>query len=53
LLSERTEPRSTLLVEPENVAAQRAYAEWGWEKVGRLRPGWDEAPTYDVLIRAR
>ncbi|MGH3571948.1 MAG: GNAT family N-acetyltransferase [Pseudonocardiaceae bacterium] len=50
LLSGRTESRATLLVEPENATAYRAYLHWGWRKVAQLRPGWNHAPTFDVLI---
>lgn len=50
LLSARTESRATLLVEPENTRAYRAYAHWGWRKIAQLRPGWDNAPLFDVLI---
>jgi GNAT superfamily N-acetyltransferase len=50
LLSARTESRATLLVEPENTRAYRAYVHWGWRKVTQLRPGWDDAPLFDVLI---
>jgi GNAT superfamily N-acetyltransferase len=50
LLLARTESRATLLVEPENVIAYRAYLHWGWRKVAQSRPGWDHAPTFDVLI---
>lgn len=50
LLSARPESRATLLVEPENTRAYRAYLHWGWRKVAQLRPGWDNAPTFDVLI---
>jgi GNAT superfamily N-acetyltransferase len=50
LLSIRPESRASLLVEPENTRAYRAYLHWGWRKVARLRPGWDDAPTFDVLI---
>ncbi len=50
LLSTRTESRATLLAEPENTMAYRAYLNWGWRKVAQLRPGWDNAPTFDVLI---
>jgi GNAT superfamily N-acetyltransferase len=51
LLSNRTEQRATLLVEPDNEAAYRAYLHWGWRKVAQLRPGWPDAPIFDVLIR--
>lgn len=50
LLHGRMEQRATLLVEPDNVAARRAYLHWGWRKVAQLRPGWDHAPLFDVLI---
>ena len=50
LLSTRSESRAVLLVEPDNTRAYRAYLHWGWSKVTQLRPGWDNAPTFDVLI---
>jgi GNAT superfamily N-acetyltransferase len=50
LLSVRPEVRASLLVEPENTRAYRAYLHWGWRKIGQLRPGWNDAPTFDVLL---
>jgi GNAT superfamily N-acetyltransferase len=50
-LAGRPEPRATLLVEPGNDPANDAYASWGWHTVAQLRPSWDNAPLYDVLIR--
>lgn len=50
LLLGRAEQRATLLVEPDNVNARRAYLHWGWRKVAQLRPRWDHAPLFDVLI---
>jgi GNAT superfamily N-acetyltransferase len=50
LLSKRTEQRATLLVEPDNTRAYRAYLHWGWRKVAQLRPGWPDAPIFDVLV---
>lgn len=50
LLSTRLEKRATLLVEPDNTSAYRAYERWGWRKVNQLRPGWPDAPVWDVLI---
>ncbi|MGH3933965.1 MAG: GNAT family N-acetyltransferase [Pseudonocardiaceae bacterium] len=50
LLRGREEQRATLLVPPNNVNARRTYLHWGWRKVAQLRPGWDHAPLYDVLI---
>lgn len=52
LIEGRTEERATLLVEPENAAAQAAYGSWGWTKVNRLHPDWGDiqAPVYDVMM---
>jgi GNAT superfamily N-acetyltransferase len=50
LLLGREEQRATLLVEPDNVHARRAYLHWGWRKVAQLRPAWNHAPLFDVLI---
>ena len=52
LLVDRSEDRATLLAEPDNASAQSAYAAWGWAKVAELRPHWDHAPLYDVLVLA-
>jgi GNAT superfamily N-acetyltransferase len=49
LLSKRHERRATLLVRPDNPARQ-AYERWGWTKVTQLRPEWEDAPLFDVLI---
>lgn len=50
LLGARKEARATLLVEIDNHRARRAYLKWGWRKVNQLRPGWQDAPLYDVLV---
>jgi GNAT superfamily N-acetyltransferase len=50
LLRGRREKRATLLAEPGNVNAYRAYVRWGWQPVARLRPSWPDAPTFDVLV---
>ena len=50
LLRERRESRATLLVLPDNTTAYRIYTRWGWRKVAQLRPGWPDAPLFDVLI---
>ena len=50
LLRGRREQRATLLAEPENVTAYRAYVRWGWRAVAKLRPSWPDAPTFDVLV---
>jgi len=49
LLGHRPEERATLLVREDNAAAQRAYAKWGWRKVGKLQP-FPDSPHYDALI---
>ncbi|MEU5671759.1 GNAT family N-acetyltransferase [Micromonospora sp. NPDC047753] len=51
LVNDRTELRATLLVRPDNIAAQAAYHSWGWSRVSRLQPKWKEAPDFDVLVR--
>lgn len=50
LLAGRGETRATLLAEPDNTGAYRAYLRWGWQKVSRLRPRWPDAPLFDVLM---
>ncbi|MGC4755910.1 GNAT family N-acetyltransferase [Micromonospora trifolii] len=50
LVASRSETRATLLVRPDNTAAQTAYAVWGWRKVTKLRPNWENAPVFDVLV---
>ncbi|MEV6631905.1 GNAT family N-acetyltransferase [Actinoplanes sp. NPDC051470] len=49
LLADRDEERATLLVLPENAAAQAAYASWGWRKLGEIKP-FDDSPTYDAML---
>jgi ribosomal protein S18 acetylase RimI-like enzyme len=49
LLHHRPEERATLLVREDNIAAQRAYASWGWRKIGKNRP-FPDAPHYDALV---
>lgn len=49
LLGSRKVERATLLVRENNTAAQTAYARWGWQKVGKLRP-YPDSPHFDVLI---
>jgi ribosomal protein S18 acetylase RimI-like enzyme len=51
LIGSRTEERATLLARPGNAAAQAAYRSWGWRRITRLRPSWENAPTFDVLVR--
>jgi GNAT superfamily N-acetyltransferase len=50
LLTGRREKRATLLVEQDNQTALAAYTRWGWEKFGKLRPGWAGAPELDALM---
>ena len=50
LLRGRREQRATLLAEPENISAYRAYVRWGWRDVSQLRPDWPDAPVFHVLI---
>jgi GNAT superfamily N-acetyltransferase len=52
LLAGRHEKRATLLVEPDNSPAYRAYTSWGWTCAAQLRPGWPDAPLFDVLMLA-
>lgn len=49
LLHHRPEARATLLVREENLAAQRAYAKWGWRRLGKVRP-YPDSPHYDALV---
>jgi ribosomal protein S18 acetylase RimI-like enzyme len=51
LLRPRGERRATLLVEPDNDRARRAYVRWGWQPVSTLRPNWVDAPQFEVLVR--
>ncbi|MEV4488655.1 GNAT family N-acetyltransferase [Micromonospora coxensis] len=51
LVSSRPEERMTLLARPDNAPAQAAYRSWGWQTITRLRPGWPDAPLFDVLTR--
>lgn len=51
LLAGRAEERATLLADPDNTPAQAAYQSWGWRKITTLRPDWEQAPTYDVLVK--
>lgn len=50
LLRSRSEQRATLLAEADNTNAYRAYLKWGWRKVSQLRPHWQDAPLFDVLM---
>ncbi|WP_327037967.1 GNAT family N-acetyltransferase [Micromonospora maris] len=53
LVGARPESRMTLLARPDNAPAQAAYRSWGWQRVTRLRPAWDNAPLFDVLTLER
>lgn len=49
LLAGRSQERATLLVREDNTSAQTAYARWGWQKIGKLRP-YEDAPHFDAMI---
>lgn len=49
LFARRPERRASLLVDPGNVTAQRAYERWGWWHLGKLQP-FQDSPHYDVLV---
>ena len=49
LLGHRPEDRATVLVREDNTPAQRAYAKWGWRKLGKLQP-FPDSPRYDALV---
>jgi hypothetical protein len=49
LLADRPEQRVTWLVNPTN-PAYAIYRHWGAHQVGTLKPSWDGAPRFDVLI---
>lgn len=51
LLKNRTEERATLTVLPEALPAQRAYAKWGWHRIGGKRNPLPGAPVFDVLVK--
>ncbi len=50
LLAGRTEDRATLLVNPINEPALRAYRKWGYEMVGRIQP-FADSPKYEAMIQ--
>ncbi|MPZ82137.1 MAG: GNAT family N-acetyltransferase [Actinophytocola sp.] len=49
LLGGRSEARATLLVRENNSSAQNAYARWGWQKIGELRP-YPDSPHFDAMV---
>ncbi len=49
LHNNRSEARATLLVRPDNTAAQAAYRSWGWSKLGELQP-FEDAPVFDAMV---
>lgn len=49
LLEGRAEERVVLNCRPDAVAAQAAYASWGYRRVTSTVP-WPGAPVYDVLV---
>lgn len=51
LLRDRNEERATLTVLPDAIPAQRAYAKWGWRKVGQKRNPLPGGAVFDVMVR--
>jgi GNAT superfamily N-acetyltransferase len=50
LLTGRSEERATAVVLPAAAAAQRAFQDWGWHKVARVRGPGAGSPVADVLL---
>ena len=50
LLTGRSEERATAVVLPAAAAAQRAFRDWGWRKVARVRGPDADSPVADVLL---
>lgn len=51
LLNTRPEQLAHLLVRKDNENARRAYASWGWQRIGELRP-FEDAPLMDEMVIA-
>jgi GNAT superfamily N-acetyltransferase len=51
ILDGRAEERATVKLPPGAAAAQSAFRNWGWTKVGRGRGAGRAAPILDLLIR--
>ncbi len=52
VLDGRAEERATVKLPPGAAAAQAAFRNWGWTKVGRARGPDPSAPVSDILTRA-
>ena len=52
MLEGRAEERATVKLPPGAAAAQAAFRNWGWTKVGRARGPVPSAPVSDILTRA-
>lgn len=50
LVAGSTVERLTLLVRPTNDAACRAYASWGYRRVGRIQP-YHDSPVLDAMVK--
>lgn len=50
LLVDRTEERVTLLVDPINEPAKRAYTKWGYQTVGQIQP-FPDAPKFEAMVK--
>ncbi len=46
----RSEPKAVLLAHPDATAAQAAYRQWGWYRVGMGRP-FPGIPLYETLVK--
>jgi GNAT superfamily N-acetyltransferase len=51
ILDSRAEERATVKLPPGAAAAQSAFRNWGWTKVGRGRGAGRAAPILDLLVR--
>ena len=50
LLRDRPEVIANLVVRPDNIPAQAAYAAWNWHKIGTKKP-FEDSPVFDSLIK--
>lgn len=50
LLSERTEERVTLLVDPTHPKVKALYEQWGYNHIGDQQP-FPDSPRYAVMVR--
>ncbi len=50
LLAGRSEERVTLLVDPINEPARRAYIKWGYQVAGRIQP-FPDSPKFEAMVK--